>query len=159
MRLLIAGIGNIFRGDDAFGCEVVRQLAARPQPEGVTVRDFGIRGFDLACALMDDYNGAILVDATARGHPPGTLYLIEPGTNHEAGMVNPHGLTPEHLFQLVTSLGGQLPWLRVLGCEPETLGTDEEGAMGLSDVVASTIEDAVQMTEQLARDFLNQTVE
>ena len=159
MRLLLAGIGNIFRGDDAFGCEVAQQLARRPQPDGVTVRDFGIRGFDLATALMDGYDGAILIDATARGHTPGTLYLIEPGPDHEAGMVNPHSLTPEHVFQLVTTLGGRLPWIRVLGCEPENIGSEEEGAMGLSDSVQASIEAAVNMTEQLARDFLSRTPE
>src|SRR3954447_4848965 len=77
-RILIAGVGNIFLGDDAFGVEVARQLAQRPQPEGVRVADFGIRGFDLAYALMDDLDLAILVDAIPRGGAPGTLYVIEP---------------------------------------------------------------------------------
>jgi hydrogenase maturation protease len=73
-RILIAGIGNIFFGDDAFGVEVAHRLVGRPQPEGVRVADFGIRGFDLAYALLEDYDLAILVDATPRGGPPGTLY-------------------------------------------------------------------------------------
>src|ERR1700734_1751902 len=77
-RILIAGIGNIFLGDDAFGSEVARRLAARPMPDGVKVVDFGIRGFDLTYALLDGSDATILVDATPRGGPPGTLYVIEP---------------------------------------------------------------------------------
>ena len=76
--ILIAGIGNIFLGDDAFGVEVVRELVQRQWPPEVCVVDFGIRGFDLACALAGDYDAAILVDAAQRGGPPGTLYVIEP---------------------------------------------------------------------------------
>src|SRR6202030_732892 len=77
-RILIAGIGNIFLGDDAFGVEVVRRLAARKLPDAIRVVDFGIRGFDLAYALMEGYEITILVDATPRGGQPGTLYTIEP---------------------------------------------------------------------------------
>jgi hydrogenase maturation protease len=155
MRLLIAGIGNIFRGDDAFGCEVARVLAARQLPEGVVVRDFGIRGFDLACALMDGYAGAVLLDATARGRAPGTLYLIEPEPVEATALVDPHSLTPEHALRLVAALGGQLPWLRVIGCEPACLGDDEEGAMGLSDPVRVAVEEAARMAEELVRTFFH----
>src|SRR6476646_7798906 len=77
-RILVAGIGNIFFGDDAFGCEVATELAKRPLPEGVNVRDFGIRSYDLAYAMMDDYDATILIDASPRGETPGTIYLIQP---------------------------------------------------------------------------------
>ena len=76
--ILIAGIGNIFHGDDAFGVEVAQRLSQKQLPAGVTVIDFGIRGFDLAFALLDGYETYILVDVVQRGQPPGTLYLIEP---------------------------------------------------------------------------------
>lgn len=155
MRLLIAGIGNIFRGDDAFGCEVARVLASRPLPEGVVVRDFGTRGFDLACALLDGYDGAILLDAATRGRPPGALYLIEPERAEAPSAVNPHGLTPEHVLRLVASLGGELPWLRVIGCEPGFLGDEVEGAMGLSEPVQTAVAEAVRMAEELAVAFVN----
>ena len=82
-RILVAGIGNIFFGDDAFGCEVAAELAKRPLPDGVTVRDFGIRGYDLAYAMMDDYDATILIDASPRGEAPGTIYLIQPEINIE----------------------------------------------------------------------------
>lgn len=77
-RILVAGIGNVLLGDDAFGVEVVRRLAQQPQPEGVCVVDFGIRGFDLAYAPRDGFDRAILIDATRQGQPRGTLYVIEP---------------------------------------------------------------------------------
>jgi hydrogenase maturation protease len=154
MRLLIAGIGNIFRGDDAFGCEMARMLAQRPWPEGVRVCDFGIRGFDLACALVEDYDGAIILDAASRGRPPGTLYLIEPEPVERFARVDPHGLTPDHVFRLAASLGELPPWLRVLGCEPESLGDEDEGAMGLSEVVQAAVEVACGMVEEVVQEFL-----
>jgi hydrogenase maturation protease len=154
MRLLIAGIGNIFRGDDAFGCEVARMLAERRLPEGVRVKDFGIRGFDLACSLVEGYDGAILLDAVSRGSPPGTLYLIEPEPDEQSAAFDLHSLTPEHVFRLAATLGDRPTWIRVLGCEPESLGSEEEVAMGLSDTVRTAVAEAVRMTEEIAREFL-----
>src|SRR5262249_12823080 len=77
-RVLVAGIGNIFLGDDAFGPEVAAALLARPCPPGVQIADFGIRGLDLAYALTDGYDAAVLVDAAPRGERPGTLQVLEP---------------------------------------------------------------------------------
>jgi len=77
-RILVAGIGNIFKGDDGFGVEVVRRLAQRPLPSSVTVADFGIRGIDLTYALLDGYEAAVLVDAAQRGELPGTISIVEP---------------------------------------------------------------------------------
>ena len=71
-NILVAGIGNIFLGDDGFGVEVAQQLVTRQLPEGVRVVDFGIRGFDLAYALLDAPDATILVDAMPRGDPAGT---------------------------------------------------------------------------------------
>ena len=67
MRILDAGIGNIYMGDDAFGCEVVRALAARPLPDSVRVTDFGIRSYDLAYAIMDQNDVVILIDGQQLG--------------------------------------------------------------------------------------------
>jgi hydrogenase maturation protease len=153
-RLLIAGVGNIFRGDDAFGCETARRLAARVQHDEIRVKDFGTRGFDLACALVEGYDGAILIDAVPRGRPPGTLYVIEPEPHAITPNVDPHGLTPEHVLRLAAALGTPCPWLRVLGCEPASVGSDDEGAEGLSGPVAAAVDEAVAMAEQLAREFL-----
>ena len=76
-KILVAGIGNIFLGDDAFGTEVARRLLPRRWPDNVRVADFGIRGFDLTFALLDNCDAVILIDATSRGGAPGTLYTIE----------------------------------------------------------------------------------
>ena len=77
-RVLVAGIGNIFLGDDGFGVEVADRLAGRTLPDGVQVADFGIRGVHLAYELLDGYDALVLVDAVPMGEPPGTVAIIEP---------------------------------------------------------------------------------
>ena len=118
-RVLIAGIGNIFLGDDAFGVETVQRLAQRPLPKGVHVRDFGIRSYDLAYALSEGYDAAILVDATPRGGRPGTLYLIEPDLAtdaHEHELPDGHSLDPVQVLRMAESLGGRPRLLYLVGC-------------------------------------------
>jgi len=157
-RILVAGIGNIFFGDDAFGCEVATELAKRPLPEGVNVRDFGIRSYDLAYAMMEDYELIIFIDALSRGEAPGTLYLIEPELNKnkldeaKAEVVNAQSMSPVQVLQLVRSLGGQPRKLYVVGCEPGVLES-EDGRMGLSERVAAAVEPAVNMIQKLIGDF------
>jgi hydrogenase maturation protease len=156
-RLLIAGIGNIFLGDDAFGVEVARRLAGRPLPEGVRVVDFGIRGLDLAFALLDGCDGAVLVDAAQRGGPPGTLYVLEPERDDlgDPEALEAHGLHPAKVLRMVEALGGRCPWLRVVGCEPATFGSDEDPAMGLSGPVQAAVDEAVRLVEALSKEFLD----
>jgi hydrogenase maturation protease len=158
-RLLVAGVGNIFLGDDAFGCEVAQRLAARPQPDGVRVVDFGIRGLDLAYTLLDGYDGAVLIDAAQRGRPPGTLYLLEvdPETTASAAAlpgIATHGMEPAKVLVLVREMGGRCPWLRVVACEPATFGSEEDPIMGLSAPVLAAVDGAVEMVEGLVREFL-----
>ena len=160
---LIAGIGNIFLGDDAFGCEVVKELNRRVWPEGVLIVDFGIRGFDLAYALLEDHKVVILVDATPRGDVPGTLYTIEPDFNeiesNDLGTaVETHGMNPLKVLSMVKAMGGNLQKVLLVGCEPETFGP-EEGQMGLSSVVLSAVPDAVGMIERLVERFHQPEVE
>jgi hydrogenase maturation protease len=156
-RILVAGIGNIFFGDDAFGCEVASQLRRKPLPGGVRVIDFGIRSYDLAYAIMDGYDATILVDATPQGSAPGTIYLIEPDLKKLDELpdeaVNAHSMNPVRVLQLVRSLGGKPGWLRVVGCEPAILET-EEGAMGLSEKVQAAVAPAIEMIETLIREIL-----
>jgi hydrogenase maturation protease len=149
MSVLVAGIGNIFLGDDAFGVEVVRRLAERALPDGVQVVDFGIRGFDLANALMDSDGTAVLVDATPRGGEPGTLYLLEASVDSGEPAIEPHGMDPATVLRLVQALGGRPPRVLVVGCEPAAFGLDEEGQMGLSPPVAAAVDEAVHMIESL----------
>ena len=158
-RILVAGIGNIFFGDDAFGCEVASQLRRKPLPEGVRVIDFGIRSYDLAYAIMDGYDATILVDATPQGSVPGTIYLIEPDLKKLDELpdeaVNAHSMNPVRVLQLVRSLGGKPGWLRVVGCEPAVLET-EEGAMGLTEKVQAAVAPAIEMIETLIRKILEE---
>jgi hydrogenase maturation protease len=152
-RVLVAGIGNVFLGDDGFGVEVVRRLAARGMPDGVRVMDAGIRGFDLAYALLDDYAAAILIDVTPRGGPPGTVYVLEPEIaerpDARGGTLDTHGMVPDKVLALVHALGGTPPRLYVVGCEPESFGSDDDVAVGLSAPVAAAIEGAVAAVDSL----------
>jgi hydrogenase maturation protease len=154
-RILIAGIGNIFLGDDAFGVEVVRRLIQRPMPEGVRAVDFGIRGYDLALALLDDQlELAILVDAVPRGETPGTLYVIEPDWNEAESSLQTtptetHALDPVKVFRLVLTLGGRPKRVLLVGCEPTPVLDEEDTPMTLSEPVEAVLGDAVQLVESL----------
>jgi hydrogenase maturation protease len=153
-RILVAGIGNVFFGDDAFGVEVARRLAARPQPPGVDVADVGIRGLDLAYALADGYAAAVLVDAMPRGAAPGTLTVLEPESAPApaAGLADTHGLDPATIVRLVRGWGVALPALRVVGCEP-ALTDDAEMSMGLSAPVAAAVDEAVVLVEAVVAEL------
>jgi hydrogenase maturation protease len=153
--ILVAGVGNIFLGDDAFGVEVVRSLTARPLPENVSVKDFGIRGFDLAYKLLDPWDTVILVDALPRGKTPGTLYALKPNLAtladpaSPAMTLNPHGMDPLRVLNLAASMGTIPGQVYVVGCEPNDFGDELEGRMGLSPPVQAVVEEACNMVEEL----------
>ena len=158
-RILVAGIGNIFLGDDAFGVEVVRRLVTQAVPEHVRVVDFGIRGYDLAYALLDGYDVTILVDACPRGEAAGTLYVVEPdltelgSADERAGAVEAHSMNPMNVLRLATSMGGLLKnRILLVGCEPQTLGP-EEGQMGLSESVQGAVDEAVTLIDSLINEI------
>lgn len=155
--ILIAGIGNIFLGDDGFGVEAVRRLAARPQPDAVRVVDFGIRGFDLAYALQDGYETTILVDAYPHGKNPGTVTVIEPDLNEldsaPGDFVQPHAMNPMNVLRMARAMSGSTKRILLVGCEPQNLG-GEEGHMGLTDVVEAALDDAVNKIEVLVNQIL-----
>ncbi len=159
-RILVAGIGNIFLGDDAFGVEAVRELAQRTLPEGVEVVDFGIRSHDLAFALMDEHDAVILIDATPRGYAPGTLYLIEPDFSAlieaEGSVPNGHGMDVVRALQMAKWLGGRPGRLYLVGCEPAALES-EDGQIGLSDAVRAAVPRALAMVESVLLEVLADT--
>jgi hydrogenase maturation protease len=151
-RILVAGVGNIFLGDDSFGVEVVKQLALMPLPAGVRVADYGIRGLDLAYALLDGYETVVLVDAMQRGGAPGTLYLLEPeiepdGSQETMPLIETHNMEPLRVIRLALALGGTLPRIIIVGCEPETLGGDDDIPVGMSETVGAAVSEAVRMVE------------
>ena len=159
MKILVAGIGNIFLGDDAFGVEMVQRLSAKPLPPQVTLADFGIRSFDLAYAMADDYDVTILLDAISQGQPPGTVSLIEPdisGSNtSDVGPVDAHSMNPVRALQMASSLGGQPRRLYLIACEPAVLET-EEGQLGLSDQIEAAIPTAIEMLRTLLDELLHE---
>lgn len=158
-RILIAGIGNIFLGDDGFGVEVASILGRRTFPYGVRVVDFGIRGFDLAYALMEGYETTILVDAYPGEGQPGTLFVVEPdlqnviSTGTQPGVVDPHGMNPLSVLRMAVNMGAQLKRMLLVGCVPATLGP-EEGQMGLSEPIAAAVDEAVQLVDSLVTRIL-----
>jgi hydrogenase maturation protease len=149
--ILIAGIGNIFMGDDGFGVEVARRLLQTDLPAEVRVIDFGIRGLDLAYALQDGYPTSILIDAFPHGQPPGTVSVVEPDLNEisaESTLVEPHSLNPVSVLNMAKAMNAPLKSVLLVGCEPESLGGDE-GHMGLSSTVEAAVEQAVTATINL----------
>jgi hydrogenase maturation protease len=154
-RILIAGVGNIFHGDDAFGSEVARCLAQTPLPSEVRVADFGIRGHDLAFALEDDYGTVILVDVARRHRPPGTLSVIEPDLSRlhdeatEAG-IDTHAMHPIRILRLLQAQGRKVPPVWLVVCEPATFGP-EEGHIGLSEPVGAAVPEAVALVHSLVK--------
>jgi hydrogenase maturation protease len=155
-RILIAGVGNIFLGDDAFGCEVVRELSNKHWPSDVRVTDFGIRSCDLAFALADKYETVILVDATPQGEPPGTVYLIEPDLaqlkQFESLPADPHSLDPVRVLQMAGKTGEGPKRLYLVGCEPGSLESDN--CFGLTAVVKAAVPKAVGMIESIVGNIL-----
>jgi hydrogenase maturation protease len=156
-RILVAGVGNIFLGDDGFGVEVVRRLAGRGLPEGVEVADFGIRGMDLAYALQDDYEAVVFIDAIPRGEEPGTVYLLEPEIEEDGEVVlDTHGMDPVKVIKLSRALGARPTRTLVVGCEPQVIvsGEDyEDMVMELSEPVHAAVEEAVKLVESLVEEI------
>jgi hydrogenase maturation protease len=165
-RILVAGIGNIFLGDDGFGCEVVRRLAEREQPEGVEVVDFGIRGLDLAYALHDDYEAVVLVDATPRGEEPGTIYVIEPEIEEEGEVtLDTHGMDPVKVLRFARAMGAAPIRTLVVGCEPQLVPgrrgfqtrAYDDMLMELSGPVQRAVDEAVKLVESIVEEANAQT--
>jgi hydrogenase maturation protease len=156
-RVLVAGVGNIFLGDDGFGVEVVRRLAEREMPEGVEVKDFGIRGMDLAYALQEDYEAVVFVDAVPRGEEPGTVYLIEPEIEEDGEVsLDTHGMDPVKVIKLSRALGAKPTRTLVVGCEPRVVlsGEDyDDMLMELSEPVQAAVGDAVKLVESLVEEI------
>ena len=160
-RMLIAGIGNIFLGDDGFGPEVAKRLAAVSLPGWVRVADYGISGMHLAYDLAEGYDTAILVDTVQRGGEPGTLTVIEAapgGGAAPAGQQDPaegglagtrlfdaHGMQPDVVLGVLDMLGAGSARVLIVGCEPASL----DYGMELSEPVAKAVDAAVAVVMDL----------
>ena len=148
-RTLVAGVGNVFLRDDAFGVEVIRLLADDPLPAGVEVRDFGIRGVHLAYELLNGCDLFVLVDAAPRGEPPGTVTVLEvevPDADRLDGpVIDAHSLTPDGIFALLASLGGRPGRSLLVACEP----ADVSAGMGLTEPVQEALPHAVRAVRDI----------
>ncbi len=171
-RTLVAGIGNVFLSDDAFGVEVAHRLAGRPGSDGIRVEDYGIRGIHLAYDLLEGYDTLVLIDAVPMGEPPGTLVVIEPdlrwaldspvagpavagsavpGASDPATgdpdlpAVDAHTMSPDVVLATLARLGGSVGRVVIVGCQPADL---REG-MGLSPAVAAVVDAAADLCLEL----------
>jgi hydrogenase maturation protease len=161
-RILIAGIGNIFCGDDGFGVELAQRLLARPWPDGVRIVDFGIRGLDLTYALLDGYDAAILLDAAPTGQSLGTVSVIQPQLDTpsvaapEDVMIDPHNLDSARVLRVVRQLGGHWGQVFLVACEPVQIGDDADVLMGLSPPVQAALDQGVALVESLVGRLVNE---
>jgi hydrogenase maturation protease len=147
-QILVAGIGNVFLGDDGFGGKVAQRLEGRKLPAGVTVVDFGTGGLDLAYEVMRGYDALVLIDISRQGEPPGTLYLMEPdpaeveGGIEDGAVIDPHAMDPQTVLRFVKTVGGWPGKVMVIACEPAAAGEME---MGLSVAVEGAVDRAVDL--------------
>jgi hydrogenase maturation protease len=151
-RTLVAGVGNIFLGDDAFGSEVARRLLREEWPEDVRVADFGISGLDLTFALLDGYDTVILIDAAPRGGKPGTIYAIEAEpVEADTLTLDAHVMDPMRVLAAAKSMGARWNRLLVVGCEPTPGAADPDGpgSLGMSPPVERAVEEAAQIVRRL----------
>lgn len=143
MRILVAGIGNIFLGDDGFGPEVVRRLAAGTHETiapGTRVVDYGIRGMHLAYDLLDGWDALVLVDAVPDTGDPGALRVFEADTTDRGGGgLDAHAMDPAAVFAGLAALGGHPPPTVVVGCQAANVAE----TLGLSPAVAAAVDPAV----------------
>ena len=156
-RMLIAGVGNIFLGDDAFGPEVARRLATEDLPGWVRVADYGISGMHLAYDLADGYETAILIDAAPRGGEPGTVTVLDveaerrrdpataAGALGASRLFDAHGMQPDVVLGVLDMLGARSLRILVVGCEPASV----DYGMELSEPVANAVDEAVQVVLDL----------
>jgi hydrogenase maturation protease len=154
-RMLVAGVGNIFLGDDGFGVEVARRLATEDLPDWVRVADYGISGMHLAYDLANGYETTILIDATSRGDDPGTIYVIEldktkppratAGSPGRSQLFDAHGMQPDVMFGVLDMLGADAGNVLLVGCEPASV----DYGIGLSPVVTAAVGEAVRVVRDL----------
>jgi hydrogenase maturation protease len=150
-RILVAGVGNLFLGDDGFGPEVVRRMVERGLPEGVRAVDYGIRGMHLAYDLLDPPEVLILVDAVPYGSAAGEVSVFEVREGDLGdGEFDAHGMDPVAVLASVRKLGGTLPRTYVVGVRPADLA---EG-IGLSADVQAAMPETLDTLADLLAELL-----
>lgn len=148
-RVLVAGVGNVLRGDDGFGPAVARELEMSGLPANVRVVELGIGGINLVRELMDGYDALVIVDLVDRGGAAGELYVLEPDVPEVASLPagqrhaisDLHEAVPERTLLLAKAAGILPPFVRIVGCEP---AATEEFSMVLSALVQASVPAAVE---------------
>jgi hydrogenase maturation protease len=157
-RILVAGIGNVFLGDDGFGVALADRVARCALPPGVEVVDYGIRGMDLAYALHDGWDAVLLLDAMPRGLAPGTLSVLEPDLDGLEVAVDAHGMDPVKVLGLARALGDDLPRVLVVGCEPLAImrGDEDEVVASVSEPMRAALAEGVLLVQSLLDDLVSE---
>ena len=145
MNILVAGVGNVLRGDDAFGVEVANRLLEREAVPNVTVVETGIAGIQLVSDLQDGYDAIIVVDTVDRERPPGTVmtidydvidvHALDHNTKYDL-LADMHLATPERSLMVARALGVLPPIVKMVGVQPVDVDTM---AIGMSDIVTNAI--------------------
>ena len=145
-RTLVAGFGNVLRGDDGFGVEVVRRLQGGQQPSGTVMMEVGTGGIALAQELLTPYDRLVIVDAMKRGGEPGTVYVLEVDSVETLRNVDMHMAVPSRALGLAQALGALPPQVYMVGCEPHQV---DELELQLSPAVSAAVDYAVTEVRRL----------
>lgn len=161
-RILVAGVGNVLRGDDGFGIVLAGRLAAGGVPAGVTIMESGMAGLTLVQEMINGYDGVIVLDVIARGKPPGTLVMLEPRVtgvdelteSQRAGFTtNTHETDPSRAFFLANALGCLPSRVRVVGCEPLEV---DDCITELTAPVAASLPEAERLVRATLGEWLSE---
>lgn len=140
-RTLIAGFGNVLRGDDGFGVEVLRRMADRGlASERVELLDVGTGGIRLAQELQSPFDCLIIVDAATRGGQPGALYTLVVDAVRHTTEIDMHTTVPSRALEVAQALGPLPPRIYLVGCEPALV---DEWSMELSPAVEAAVDQAI----------------
>lgn len=148
-RILVAGVGNVLRGDDGFGPAVTQRLGHLP--EQVRVIETGIGGIALLQELMGGYDGLVVIDAVDRDAAPGTLFVITPNVRDAVHVADVHLANPDRVLSMAKTIGVLPEQVMIVGCQP---AETEELCEELSPVVARTLDTAVEKIEEILNAWL-----
>ena len=149
-RLLVAGVGNVLRGDDGFGPAVAGLLMGQ-LPAGVDVIETGIGGIALLQELMAGCAGLILIDAVDRGAAPGTVFLLEPDVPEGEHVPDVHLANPDRVLTMAKTMGVLPERVRIVGCQPAEV---DELVESLSPAVQAALATAVTRVEETVNAWL-----
>lgn len=150
-RILVAGVGNVLRGDDGFGPAVIERLGELPA--GAESLETGIGGVALLQELLAGCEGLVLVDAVDRGAVPGTVFELEPTVGEAVHVADVHLANPDRVLSMARTMGALPARVRIIGCQPAEV--DELGG-GLSPCVEEAVGRAVPIVRRIVDEWLRE---